>query len=89
MNSRSGPATADLQTGVAGLSSAEAAGAAPNSVTQRYPQALARRLRRADDATAAWVIGALIGTTLIFTLAMDTIKLAVFAGNAARGCRRA
>jgi hypothetical protein len=26
-----------------------------------------------------WVIGLLLATTLIFTLAMDTIKLAVFA----------
>ena len=26
-----------------------------------------------------WVIGLLLATTLVFTLAMDTIKLAVFA----------
>jgi hypothetical protein len=26
-----------------------------------------------------WIIGTLIATTLVFTLAMDTIKLAVFA----------
>jgi hypothetical protein len=26
-----------------------------------------------------WIIGSLVGTTIVFSLAMDTIKLAVFA----------